>query len=214
MFLDKQIKKQIVFISISVIAIVVLFTGITYAYFKSTSKGEDDTISVGDLQISFCTDESCNDSYDNFGQIIGTKTVDGENVIEGIYPYKNDRDALKSTPYIFNVKNTGTLKSFITIKIKEDKEFVSEGYKSITEKYSNNVKIGISICNNKIDRDNVIIQKYSELQGGILLDNQILLKDEEKTYCLWTWLDENTPNDAQNTYFVANLDFKVEYRPR
>ena len=41
----------------------------------------------------------------------------------------------------------------------------------------------------------------------------MLLSNEDRTYCLWTWLDENTPNDVQDTYFVANLDFDAEYKP-
>ena len=134
MYIDNQIKKQIAVISVSVIVILILFTGVTYAYFKSTSKGEDDTISVGDLQISFCVDENCNKSYENFGQIIGTKMVDGKSVIEGIYPYSNDNEALNTNPYIFNIKNTGTLKSFVTIKLKEDKDYTSPNMSSHTQK--------------------------------------------------------------------------------
>ena len=213
MYIDNQIKKQIVVISVSVIVLLVLFIGVTYAYFLSSSNGEDDVISVGDLQISFCTDEKCNKNYDNFGQVIGTKIVDGKSVVEGIYPYPSDAAALISDPYIFNIKNTGTLKSFVTIKLKEDKSYSNNDLKNIIDKYSDNIKIGISMCNSAIDRTNVIIQKFSELNDGTLLDNQTLEKEEDKTYCLWTWLDEKTPNDAQNSYFVANLDFKVEYKP-
>ena len=119
--------------------------------------------------------------------------------------------------YIFNIKNTGTLKSFLTIKLKEDKDYKPlndiEEYKSLTELYSNNIKVGISDCSKNIDRENVSINTYGSLEDNIILRDDMLLSNEDRTYCLWTWLDENTPNEVQNTYFVANLDFNAEYKP-
>ena len=46
------------------------------------------------------------------------------------------------------------------------------------------------------------------------INNEELKSEEEKTYCLWTWLDSTTPNEVQNTYFVANLSFDAEYKPK
>ena len=56
--------------------------------------------------------------------------------------------------------------------------------------------------------------KYGLLENNIVLQNEVLSVNQDKTYCLWTWLDENTPNDVQNSYFVANLEFKAEYKPK
>ncbi len=217
MYIDELIKKELILLIGFVVIIVTIFIGSSYAYFLSVDKGEDNTINIGDLEITFCSDESCKNNYSNFGQVIGTKNVNGESVIENIYPYTSDAEALKSEPYIFNIKNTGTLKSYLTIKLKEDEDYKPsnniEEYKSLTTLYSNNIKVGISNCNNNIDRENVIINTYGNLEDNIILKDDMLLSNEDRTYCLWTWLDENTPNDVQDTYFVANLDFDAEYKP-
>ncbi len=217
MYIDKLVKKELIILIVFVFAIVTIFIGSSYAYFMSIDKGEDNTINIGDLEVTFCIDETCKKDYANFGQVIGTKNVNGQSVIENIYPYTSNTEALKSDPYIFNIKNTGTLKSFLTIKLKEDIDYKPindiEEYKSLTELYSNNIKVGISDCSKNIDRENVIINTYGNLEDNIILKDDILLSGEDKTYCLWTWLDENTPNEVQNTYFVANLDFNAEYKP-
>ena len=107
--------------------------------------------------------------------------------------------------------------SYLTIKLNEDKDYIPhdnyKDYKSITELYSNNIKIGISNCNNGINKDASIL-KYNELVNSIILDKDLLESGKDNTYCLWTWLDENTPNEVQKTYFVANLDFDAEYLPK
>ena len=210
MYIDKMVKKDVIFLIISVIFILVLLIGVSYSYFFSIDKGKNNIINIGNLEITFCIDETCNKNYPNFGQVIGTKNINGESVVESIYPYLNDTDALNKTPYIFNIKNTGTLDSYLTIKLNEDKDYIPhdnyKDYKSITELYSNNIKIGISNCSNQIDRDNVSIIKYSEMIDNIILTNDTLNKGETKTYCFWTWLDNNTPNTIGNNYFVANLD--------
>ena len=214
MYIDKQIKKEITLIVLYATILLLLFVGITYAYFYSVDRGEETTISIGDLRITYCIEEYCNKNYSNFGQIIGTKNVNGSNIVEGVYPYRNDEEALNSNPYIFNIKNTGTLKSYVTIMLKDDKNYYSNDYTNIINTYPENIKIGVSNCDERIDRENVVVQKYTDLENNIIMKNKVLLKDEDATICLWTWLDENTPNEAQNSYFVANLDFKVEYKPR
>ena len=121
-------------------------------------------------------------------------------------------------PYIFSIKNTGNLDSYISIKLVEDKEYVLNekysNYISILEEYPDHLTIGISDCTKKMNRDDVKIYKYDELENYVILSSDYLKSDGSKTYCLWTWLDEFTPNEAQSTYFVANLDFEAEYKPK
>ena len=201
---DKTVKKDTVILGVS-------------AYFMSVDKGEDNIISIGDLNVSFCVDKDCNENYSNFGQVIGTKNVNGKSVIESIYPYESDEEALKSNPYIFNIKNTGSLKTYLTIRLKEDDDYILgsgyENYSSLTDMYSNHIRVAISHCDNSIDRENAVIQNYGLLVDNVILDNEVFNSGEDKTYCLWTYLDNTTPNESQNTYFVANLDFKAEYKP-
>ncbi len=217
MYIDKIIKRELVTFVVSIIAIIIVIIGISYALFYSVDEGSEDTISVGDLEITFCSDNSCNSSYENIGQVIGTKKVNNINVPSKIYPYESNEKALLTTPYIFNIKNTGNLSANLSIKLVEDKEFKLNDdyshYVSILDLYDNHLNVAIVDCTKSIDRSNVSIYKYSELENYVIKSNENLKSKEDRTYCLWTWLDESTPNDAQNTYFVANLDFEAEYKP-
>lgn len=213
----KSIVKDGIIIVSCIIVILIACFGVSYSYFVSINKGEDNVINIGDLNVSFCTDETCKKDYANFGQVIGTKKVNGESVTDKVYPYENDSEALEKDPYIFNIKNTGTLKTFVTIRLKEDKDYnINSEYSdfvSLTDLYSNHIKIGISDCSNKIERDEVKIYTYGNLQDNVIVYEDEFNSGNSKTYCLWTWLDNTTPNEVQNTYFVANLDFKAEYKP-
>lgn len=276
MYIDKLIKKQLVTLIISVIILLFIFIGVSFASFFSIDDGEENTITIGDLEIMFCEDSDCKDGYDNLGQVIGMKNVDGVNIPKSIYPFEITNNAVLQQPYIFNIKNTGTLISTISAKIIEDVDFMPIGdyssYDSLTNLYSNNLKVGIRDCsdglvaprgdvdsNGKLDDndseeimncsninicdlnfDNTIssldatviqsmlggginnydpffknlnIYNFYELESGKIITNEKISSGEDKTYCLWIWLDENTPNNVQNSYFVANLDFDVEYFP-
>jgi len=211
-------SKNVIFILISIIILIVVGISVSYSYFVVTSNGKDNIISVGDLDVSFCEDETCKKSYANFGKVIGTKNVNGQSVLENIYPYPSDEEALSKDPYIFNIKNKGSLDTNLTVRLEEDKDYKpssdKEEYTKLTELYSNYIKVAVSNCDNGIDRQNVKINKYGSLLDNIIIEFETIKSGEDKTYCLWTYLDSTTPNDVQNTYFVANLNFKAQYLPQ
>ena len=120
MYIDKLIKKEVITLLISVSLLVIIFIGVTYAKFLSVDKGQDTVINMGDLNISFCKDTTCDTTYTNIGQIIGTKVENGTTVPLSIYPYAGKTEYSNETPYIFKVENTGTLDSTVKIKLKED----------------------------------------------------------------------------------------------
>lgn len=217
MYIDKLIRREVLTLLVSVIVLISTFIGVSYALFFRVDNGSDNVINVGELEVSFCNEASCNDSYENYGQVIGTTVVNGITTPTSIYPYATTYDALQTTPYIFNIKNTGDYKTYLTVRLKEDTDFELPGsysdYSSTTGLYSSHIKIGISNCNERINTDTVNIYIYSELNDNIIIENEPLNINDDVTYCLWTWLDETTPNSVQNTYFVANLDFKAEYIP-
>ena len=218
MFIDKIIKREIGVLIVSIIAVFVVIIGISYALFFSVDEGEEDTINIGDLKITFCADKTCNDTYENLGKIIGTKKVGGVSVPSKVYPYESYKEAIKTEPYIFNIKNTGAIDAYLTVKLVEDKDYeLGDNYKdyvSLISNYPEYIKIVISDCSKNLDRDNVVVLTYSELNNNVIKSEDFIGSNKDKTYCLWTWLDETTPNDAQNTYFVANLDFEAEYKPK
>lgn len=285
MYIDKIIKKEVITLLTSVGLLLIIFIGVSFASFFSIKEGQTNVIKTGDLSISFCSDADCDTTYSNIGQVIGTTKVDGVSVPSSIYPYPNDGTYSNSTPYIFKVENTGNLESKVTIKLKEDTDFLPTGnyaeYTRLTSLYSSHLKVAIrrrvlapgseyqmgdinmdgivskadytefmnilandiqiseevqNIANvNGDDKLNVkdaalllhsiqginsndILPKtnvysFNELTDGTIIINDPLAAKESAIYFLWLYLDETTPNQAQKTYFVGNLDIKAEYIP-
>ena len=147
MYIDKLIKKEVITLLISVSLLVIIFIGVTYAKFLSVDKGQDTVINMGDLNISFCKDTTCDTTYTNIGQVIGTKVENGTTVPASIYPFKNDGSYSNETPYIFKIENTGSLDSTVKIKLKEDASFTPSGdyssYARLTSKYADHLKVAI-----------------------------------------------------------------------
>ena len=284
MYIDKLIKKEVITLLVSVSLLVIVFIGVTYAKFLSVDKGQDTVINMGDLNISFCKDTTCDSTYTNIGQVIGTKVENGTTVPAGIYPFKNDGSYSNETPYIFKVENTGSLDSTVKIKLKEDTSFTPSGdysdYARLTSKYASHLKVAIkkrilyedteyqlgdinmdgffnlddinilrnylggiieeltseqekladvdfdgeiTIMDSRIMREWVAgvsddiysnkVYTYTDLEDGVIFKDDIIKSGESAIYFLWLYLDDTTPNDAQKTYFVGNIDVDGEYNP-
>ena len=281
MYIDKLIRKEVITLIISVVMLVIIFIGVTFAKFLSIGKGQDNVIGMGDLKISFCNDSTCDSTYSNIGQVIGTKVVDGVSTPASIYPFPNDGSYSNETPYIFKIENTGTLDSTVKIRLKEDATFTPSGdyssYTRLTSNYADHLKVAIKkkilyqdtgYQFGDVNMDglvnlqdvNLVLQAatenatltdaqkkligldssatvtavhavpilqmlkgtsespystkvytYSDLEDGVIFKNDIIKLGESATYFLWLYLDETTPNDAQNTFFVGNIDVDGEY---
>ena len=284
MYIDKLIKKEVITLLISVSLLVIIFIGVTYAKFLSVDKGQDTVINMGDLNISFCKDTTCDTTYTNIGQVIGTKVENGTTVPASIYPYAGKTEYSNETPYIFKIENTGSLDSTVKIKLKEDASFTPSGdyssYARLTSKYADHLKVAIkkkilyqdtgyqfgdvnmdglvnlqdvnlvlqaatenatltdvqkkligldsSTRISAVHAANILqilngtsessystkVYTYSDLEDGVIFKNDIIKLGESATYFLWLYLDETTPNDAQKTYFVGNIDVDGEYIPK
>ena len=284
MYIDKLIKREVITLLISVSLLVIIFIGVTYAKFLSVDKGQDTVINMGDLNISFCKDTTCDTTYTNIGQVIGTKVENGATVPASIYPFKDNSSYSNETPYIFKVENTGSLDSTVKIKLKEDVSFTPSGdysdYARLTSKYASHLKVAIKkkilykdteyqfgdvnmdgLVN--VQDVNLVLQAstenatltdtqkkligldssatisavhaakilkilngtsessystkvytYTDLEDGVIFKDDIIKTGESATYFLWLYLDETTPNDAQKTYFVGNIDVDGEYIPK
>ena len=284
MYIDKLIKKEVITLLVSVSLLVIIFIGVTYAKFLSVDKGQDTVINMGDLNISFCKDTTCDTTYTNIGQVIGTKVENGTTVPAGIYPFPDNGTYSNETPYIFKVTNTGSLDSTVKIKLKEDASFTPTGdyssYARLSLKYPEHLKVAIrkrvlyqdtgyqlgdanmdgiinytdveliiNYFNGTATFDNDLQKKlsdvnldgtldgrdvtqlrksllglvdseystkvytYTDLEDGVIFKDDIIKTGESATYFLWLYLDETTPNDAQKTYFVGNIDVEGEYIP-
>ncbi len=285
MYIDKLIKREVITLLISVSLLVIIFIGVTYAKFLSVDKGQNTVINMGDLNISFCNNSTCDTTYSNIGQVIGTKVENGVTVPASIYPFPDDGTYSNETPYIFKVENTGTLDSTVKIKLKEDATYTPTGdyssYTRLSLKYPEHLKVAIrkkvtfedtgyqlgdvnmdGIVNQEdaklitkyvvnsvtftdlqkkladVDSDSYInamdslainkiligikydgneptyVYSYSDLEDGVIFKDDIIKAGESATYFLWLYLDESTPNDAQKTYFVGNIDVDGEFIPK
>ena len=285
MYIDKLIKKEVITLLISVAFLVVVFIGVTFAKFLSVDKGKKTVINMGDLNISFCSDSTCDTTYSNIGQVIGTKVENGVTVPASIYPFPDDGTYSNETPYIFKIENTGTLDSTVKIKLKEDATYTPTGdyssYTRLSLKYPEHLKVAISkrvlyedtgyqlgdvnmdgfvnindvdymsngMVNemtfsdtqitlgdfNKNGKLNALdcsilksiisgdsfdsttkfyINNYTSLEDGVIFKDDIIKAGESATYFLWLYLDESTPNDVQNTFFVGNIDVEGEFIPK
>ena len=288
MYIDKLIKREVITLLVSVSLLAIIFIGVTYAKFLSVDKGQDTVINMGDLNISFCKDTTCDTTYTNIGQVIGTKVENGTTVPASIYPYAGKTEYSNETPYIFKIENTGSLDSTVKIRLKEDATFAPSGeyssYARLTSKYADHLKVAIKkkilyqdtgyqlgdvnldgIVNLKdseylansntfISNSTIIltdVQKkiadingdgklntadsvrinsmvaglrndiystkvytYTDLEDGVIFKDDIIKSSESAIYFLWLYLDNTTPNDAQKTYFVGNIDVDGEFIPK
>ena len=285
MYIDKLIKKEVITLLVSVSLLVIIFIGVTYAKFLSVDKGQDTVINMGDLNISFCKDTTCDTTYANIGQVIGTKVENGVTVPASIYPYAGKAEYSNETPYIFKIENTGTLDSTVKIKLKEDSTYTPTGdyssYTRLSLKYPEHLKVAIRkkvtfedtgyqlgdvnmdgvvdlndaelvayYCKGDtslnelqqkladMDKNNTInlldssaisrstistknteyikinVNTYTELEDGVIFKDDSIKSGESTTYFLWLYLDNTTPNDAQKTYFVGNIDVDGEFIPK
>ena len=285
MYIDKIIKKETITLLISVGLLLIIFIGVSFASFFKIDEGKDNVVETGDLNISFCNDSTCDTTYENIGQVIGTTKQDGTSVPTSIYPYPNDGTYSNATPYIFKVTNTGTMDATITIKLKEDEDFLPTGdyseYQRLTSLYSEHLKVAVrkkvlatgseyqlgdanldgivnyddcmtifDISNGDIEANDVqkitadvtcdgvvdledaalildaingyngynefkanTISSFSTLSNNTIYSGDKIAPGESATYFLWLYMDETTPNQAQKTYFVGNLNIEGEFVP-
>ena len=90
----KLFKHQVLITAISVFAVVISMIGGSYAIFSSTSQADEyNVLKVGNLEISYV------DTGDGYGDILS---------LNGAYP-TSDEIGSSSSPYRFNVVNTGTI---------------------------------------------------------------------------------------------------------
>ncbi len=203
MYIDKLIKKEVITLLISVAFLVVVFIGVTFAKFLSVDKGKKTVINMGDLNISFCNNSTCDTTYSNIGQVIGTKVENGVTVPASIYPFPDDGTYSNETPYIFKVENTGSLDSTVKIKLKEDATYIPTGdyssYTRLSLKYSEHLKVAI--------RKKVTFEDTGYQLGDVNLDGIVNKTDADLilAYCAKI----TTFTDLQKKLADINSDTRV-----
>ena len=107
----ERFKGQIAVTGIAVVAVVISMIGGSYALFSSsTSAGEYNVLTAGNLEISYVEGEN------GYGDILS---------LTGTYPM-SDSDGKLGDPYRFNVTNTGDVPLDYRIKIEYDDAIITE----------------------------------------------------------------------------------------
>ena len=194
MYLDKLIKREFLALVVSVITITIIIFAIFYMKNSNMNNINDNTLIVDNLEIKYCLDINCKETYNNLTNTIGTKTINGKTTLTKINNYEIDSDALNQEPYIFNVKNISENNTNLTIKLINDEDYQISDY----------IKVGITNCSNNINIEDINIYNYSELEDNTLIYDDLIASNKSNTYCLWTW--SNNINETEE-YFMAKIDY-------
>ena len=220
MGLEKLINREIK-ITIGVVLFVsILFIALSYAIFKVDKSGASDVIKFGDISLSFCKDATCASNISNIGNIIGTETdSNGNTVYSKIYPTSDpvtndDWNNLK--PYIFTLKNTGSLPLYVSIFLERDMTAgtISDGTSEYSEFVSDDqVKIGFGV-----QGETPTIGLYSDYLNTTDNNHKIASNiqigvGETKIFNLYAWLKSDAQNASLGKYFVTQISARGEYLP-
>lgn len=179
----KLFKHQLLITAISGIAIVFTMIGSSYAIFSSTSTADEyNVLKVGELEISYV------DTGDGYGDILS---------LNGAYPI-SDEEGANSSPYRFNITNTGTITADFKIKILYDEAIIEEDgcsdnlllQKYIKYKFDNGEP---SLLSSKESEDYVIYQANNLLPGS------------SEIHEIRIWIDENATNETLGKHFHGKV---------
>lgn len=219
MGLNTILKREIKITIATVLIVSTVFTMISYAIFKVDAAGETNAIEFGDISMSFCSSEECDDTLDNIGNVIGTqKDAYGNTYYVPIYPTEEpkktkDWDAL--SPYVFKLSNTGDLPLYITLMLEKDElagTIVNEGTAYEEQLDDSEVKIAFGEMGATPTIKNYSDTKVSD--GTHIIAQYILINPgETKIFNLYAWLKMGTENASQGKYFVTQISARGEYLP-
>lgn len=166
----KTRKSQIALVVILILIAIVTLVGSSYALFTKTLTGTKKvTVQTGTLNATFEEGNAIN----------LTNTIP-----------MTDEDGLKTTPYTFTIKNTGTVKDYYSIYNDEDTSTTTLNTKYLKYKLtgSNGYDSGI--------------KRVSDLGSGkTFLTSSSLKVGKSVTYTLYMWLDlESTSDEMGKTY--------------
>ncbi|CDA59911.1 conserved domain protein [Clostridium sp. CAG:524] len=225
---------------LSIITIISLFTlaviGLSYAYFSTEITGEDKYVTLDTATLKLKYTDNTVLSLDNAipGDFV-TKTFTVENIGTKKVSYNIVWNNLINTINNYDLQLDMKCKSYkdYNTSSKVESGECSSFYKAVpyTEtsinkdiKRNNEIDIGITheytvtiTFKNRpyLQNDNLNKSFSGKIDLEEYVDPYDIIKSgESATYFLWLYLDETTPNDAQNTFFVGNIDVDGEFIPK
>ena len=179
----KLFKHQVLITAISVFAVVISMIGGSYAIFSSTSKADEyNVLKVGELEISYV------DTGDGYGDVLS---------LNGAYPI-SDNEGASSTPYRFNITNTGTIAADFKIKILYDESIIEE------DGCENNLLLP-EYVKYKFDNEDPVLLSSKESEDYLIYEASNLLPGSSEIHEIRIWIDESAPNDILGKHFHGKV---------
>ena len=183
-------KKKIVII-FSIILLVCLLVGLSYAWLSQTITGTKNlTITVGDLDL-----------------VLDESTSNGIQLKYAIPT--TDEDGKAFDPYTFKVRNNSEVAVDYSLSLVVDEEDLSSCQK---EEMVSCEQLDLNDIRYEIKDSSGVSQVGTLGESGFLI-NGYLGPEEENSYELRIWLDIGTGNDAQGKVFYGQLKLEAKQAP-
>ena len=179
--LTKMAKRQLLLTLFSILGVTIISLGSAYAVFTSVSKSADyNVIKVGTLNIDFGEDSSNNIN------------------LSGQYPM-SDEEGLKLKPYVFTIKNTGSLAADYEVFIQDDTDMINS-----EEENCANIQLNKDYIRYKLDTaapanlSSIADSNYKIASGSLEAGGSV-------TYTLYVWIREGVGNDVLNKHYHGKI---------
>lgn len=167
MKLKKLIKKDIIIAAATIFILIIAISFASYSLFFKVKETNQDTITYGDLEVSF---EQNNSTISRLSDSPKTAT-----------------EGMETEPFTFTIKNTGSLKAKYTVIVDDDNNYIQENNLTKTEdKYiryavnSSSVRLVSDIVNNEL------ISGSLEPQDEVTYNLRFWLKEDAPNSVLGT----------------------------
>ena len=168
-------KKTIIILSISILTVLIIFIGSSYALFSKTQSAlNKNEYQTGVLQIEYSSDS--------------TLTI---NPIP-----MTDANGEALTPYIFTITNTGTLDYQYDLKLLTDSTYVASHGCANNQTPAQYIKVKLN---------DGTITTLSSLTNGTIITGETIAAGASKTYELRMWLDISSPNSIIGSHFHGKI---------
>lgn len=188
--LNKLIKRHAVLTILSVVAVIILVGGTSYALFMTSHDNtRDQVIDIG-----------------NFDMTLSSST--GQIIIRDIYPQVESSVGSEST-YSFTLSNTGTYKISYSIYLKDvTSEFLSvSANQSTYSKYTQINSNYYRYIDYKLDNRTAtnLWTSYNSTSNTMPLLTGTINAGATETHNIKFWLDSSCPNDINGQMIVLNI---------
>jgi len=180
--MEQRINKKMTLLISSIIAILVLVIGITFAYFAATGSADSQRITSGELSIKFTT-----------GNILRTT---------GLIPIQASEVETKATEINFSVENTGDLKAYFDVYLSDI--VIAEELKDSYFKYrlyEGETVIGEG--NFELVGTDKLLQRSVSIESGVTKNYKVLV---------WLEESNQDQNAMQNKSLTAKVTVKSKDR--